>query len=83
MPNFQKVTNAVVLSNVAILQCFLKIAKCCRVFIKKVKSLQILQSVAKFYKKSEKFANFAEPANMAEFLQMSQNLQCFQILQGP
>ena len=40
-----------VLSNVAILQCFLKIAKCCRVFIKKVKSLQILQSVAKFYKK--------------------------------
>ena len=68
LPNFQNVTNVVVLSNVAILQCFLKIAKCCRVFIKKrVKSLQILQSVAEFYKKkSEKFANVAEPTDVMD-----------------
>ena len=43
---------------------FANIAKCYRVLLKE----------------SEKFANVAEPANMAEFLQMWQNLQCFQIL---
>ena len=37
VPNFQNVTNVAVLSNVAILQCFLRIVKCCRVFIKKKK----------------------------------------------
>ena len=31
LPNFQNVTNVAVLSNVAILHCFLNIAKCCRV----------------------------------------------------
>ena len=31
VPNFQNVTNVAVLSNVAILQCFLRIVKCCRV----------------------------------------------------
>ena len=41
VPNFQNVTNVAVLSNVAILQCFLRIVKCCRVFYKKKKSEKV------------------------------------------
>ena len=49
VPNFQNVTNVAVLSNVAILQCFLRIVKCCRVFIKKkVKKFANIASVAEF-----------------------------------
>ena len=49
LPNFQNVTDVAVLSNVAILQCFLKIAKCCRIFIyKRVKRFANIASVAEF-----------------------------------
>ena len=51
LPNFQNVADVAVLSGVAILLCFLKIASVAEFLLKKVKSLQILQSVAKFYKK--------------------------------
>ena len=52
-----------------------------------MKKFANVASVAEFFiKQSEKFTNVTEPTNMAEFLQMWQNLQCFQmlqILQGP
>ena len=57
VPNFQNVTNIAVLSNVAILQCFLRNVKCCRVFINKKKKcekvLQILQVLQSFIKKKK------------------------------
>ena len=77
-----ELSNVAVLSNVAnftvpskyckVFERFANIAKCCIVFHKE--------------KKVKKFANVTEPTNMAEFLQMWQNLQRFrmlQILQGP
>ena len=77
-----ELSNVAVLSNVAnitvpskyckVFEGFANIAKCCIVFHKE--------------KKLKRFANVTEPTNMAEFLQMWQNLQRFrmlQILQGP
>ena len=78
-----ELSSVAVLSNVAsitvpskyckVFERFANIAKCCIVFHKEKK-------------KVKKFANVTEPTNMAEFLQMWQNLQRFrmlQILQGP
>ena len=66
-----ELSDVAVLSNVAnitvpskyckVFKRFANIAKCCIVFYKE--------------KKVKKFANVAEPTNMAEFLQMWQNLQ--------